>query len=90
MKKSTKLPLTRKAQKTTLRRMPPKIKALTHQRRLQNRPLQRKGRSFVTRYQKFFISPAPRTWQEDEDIAPFDQPSPLKWVPSETTYGIGA
>jgi hypothetical protein len=50
----------------------------------------RQIRLFSKRYRRFFIQPLPRTWQQDEDIVPFEQPSPLKWVPTETTYGIGA
>ena len=47
------------------------------------------GRTSVERiYQRFFVpndSPYQPSSKED---GPFEEPGPLKWVPSETTYGI--
>ncbi len=39
-------------------------------------------------YRHFFVPSPNPTWQRDEDNFSLDQPSPLKFVPSETTYGI--
>jgi hypothetical protein len=89
MQKSLKKVLTTKRASTTLRRMPLNMKRPTRQSRLKNKVLKRESLSFVKHYQRFFIQPPPMPWQQDEDIMPFEQPSPLKWVPSETTYGIG-
>lgn len=44
--------------------------------------------ALVRQYLRFF-SPVPSLGRQDDDNFYFDQPSPLKWVPSETTYGIG-
>jgi hypothetical protein len=87
--KSSKKVLTIKQASTTLRRMPLYMKRPTRQNRLKKRVLKRESLLFVKHYQRFFIQPPPMPWQQDEDIMPFEQPSPLKWVPSETTYGIG-
>jgi hypothetical protein len=75
--------LTNKHANTTLRRMPERKTNATRRKRHQSKLL-------VKHYRRFFIPPPPRHWQQEEDIVPFEQPSPLKWVPSETTYGIGA
>lgn len=39
-------------------------------------------------YNKFFAPSTNPSWRQDEDNFSLDQPSPLKFVPSETTYGI--
>ncbi len=39
-------------------------------------------------YRQFFVPSPPPAWQQDDDNFSLDQPSPLKFVPSETTYGI--
>lgn len=39
-------------------------------------------------YNRFFVPDTNPTWRSDEDNFSLDQPSPLKFVPSETTYGI--
>lgn len=41
-----------------------------------------------TEYVNIFVSiPAP-AWKQDDQNYSLEQPSFLKWVPSETTYGI--
>ena len=39
-------------------------------------------------YLEFFVPNPPPVWRQDDDDVSLDQPSPLKTVPSETTYGI--
>ena len=39
-------------------------------------------------YEEFFVPRPSPLWLRDEDNFSLEQPSPLKWVPSETTYGI--
>jgi hypothetical protein len=70
--------------------MPKAKTTVTRRKRSQSWPFRVKMPAVVKRYNRFFVPPPPRPWQQDEDIVPFEQPSPLKWVPSETTYGIGA
>jgi hypothetical protein len=39
-------------------------------------------------YLQFFVHNPRPAWQQADDNFSLDQPSPLKFVPSETTYGI--
>jgi hypothetical protein len=40
-------------------------------------------------YQRLFVpTPCPQ-WRNDNENFSLEQPSILKWVPSETTYGVG-
>jgi hypothetical protein len=41
-----------------------------------------------TEYLGYFVPP-PISRQDDNDNYSLEQPSHLKWVPSETTYGVG-
>jgi hypothetical protein len=89
MKKRSKRVLTQSDKKTNLRRMPVKrMTTPTRQKRSQIRPLKHKRLSVVERYRQFFIPTPSPLWQHDEDNFSLEQPSPYKWVPSETTYGI--
>jgi hypothetical protein len=50
----------------------------------------RKGRSTLERqYMQFFTHNQHFPKRIDRDDFYYDPPSPLKWVPTETTYGIG-
>jgi hypothetical protein len=89
MKKHSKSVLTKSGQTTTLRRMPKQKTTLTHQKRLKSRALRHKKLAVLKRYQRFFVQPISPSWQNDSDNSSLEQPSPLRWVPSETTYGIG-
>jgi hypothetical protein len=89
MKKTNKKMLTKKTSKATVRRMPLEMSSARRHNYLKNKALKRKRLSFIKRYQRFFVPPQPTLWQEDDDNSSLEQPSPLKWVPSETTYGIG-
>lgn len=40
-------------------------------------------------YKQFFVPLPSRLWKNDDDHYTLEQPSPFKWVESETTYGIG-
>jgi hypothetical protein len=51
-----------------------------------NRRRSRKQPALMRQYLRFF-APNPHLSQLDESDFYFDQPSPLKWVPSETTDG---
>ena len=90
MKIHSKSALTKRSKTTTLRHMPKEKTPKTHQKRLKSRVLRHKDLAFLERYQRFFVSPPSPSWQNDNsDNSSLEQPSPLKWVPSETTYGIG-
>ena len=39
-------------------------------------------------YRRLFVPTPSPLWQRDDDNYSLEQPSPLKWEPSETTYGI--
>lgn len=84
MKKGNKSVLTKSRKHATMRRMPKMKSGKTRRSGIGS-----KSHVLEHQYTKFFVPPPPRPWQADEDISPFDQPSPLKWVPTETTYGIG-
>lgn len=84
-----KIGLTKHLRKTSFRRMPVKKTTPTRQRRSQSRALKRKMLPTEKRYRQFFTPFPWLRWQQEDDVSPFEQPSPLKWVPSETTYGIG-
>jgi len=40
-------------------------------------------------YLGYFVPIPSPLWRNDDENYSLEQPSPLKWVPSETTYGIG-
>jgi hypothetical protein len=82
--------LTKNGQTTILRRTPIKMRSTVRQKQLKKAALKSRKLPIVKRYQKFFYPIPSLVWRQDEDFSPFEQPSPLKWVPSETTYGIGA
>jgi hypothetical protein len=76
----------------TLLNFPQAMKTVTpiRQKRLKNMVLKQKKLSVTKRYQQFF-SPIPSLfYRHDDGNVSLEQPSPLKWVPSETTYGIGS
>jgi hypothetical protein len=77
--------LTKKRASTTLRRMPAQLEA-RQKRRKASRTAKRGTLEY--RYSQFFTPPQTRGWHQEEDTPIFDRTSPLKWVPSETTYGI--
>jgi hypothetical protein len=89
MKSSKHERLTKANKRAILRRVPFKMKTPTRKNRLKNKALKQERLLVVKRYQRFFIPPPPPSWQSDDNSS-LEQPSPLKWVPSETTYGIGA
>jgi hypothetical protein len=49
----------------------------------------RKAKNLTQDYAHFFIPRPSPMWPHDDVNFSLDQPSPLKVVPSETTYGIG-
>ena len=50
----------------------------------------KKVKSLEAEYLGIFVpAPLPQ-WQRDDENYSLEQPSPLKWVPSETTYGVGS
>lgn len=49
----------------------------------------KKEKSVETEYLEYFVpQPAP-LWSNSDENYSLEQPSPFKWVPSETTYGVG-
>jgi hypothetical protein len=68
--------------------MPVEKRTLTRQKRSQSGPLKRKRASVAERYMRFFAPVPSPLWQRDDDNFSLEQPSPFKWEPSETTYGI--
>ena len=68
--------------------MPIETPTVARQKRLKNKPLKTKVPTIQDRYNQFFVpSPSP-LWQREDDNFSLDQPSPVKWVQTETTYGI--
>ena len=85
MKKRIKKVLTVKRAGATLRRMPAQPEA----RKKRSKAIRTtKNGTLEYRYNQFFTPPPTRGWHQEEDTPIFDRTSPLKWVPSETTYGI--
>lgn len=66
-----------------------KIRRMRSSKTVKTRLKLRKDSNFERRYNQFFMSPLPILRHDDNDNSSLEQPSPLKWVPSETTYGIG-
>jgi hypothetical protein len=86
MKKSSNGWLTPRRSNAILRRMP--IQKTTPTGRKTAQPLKGRKNSVVQQYKEFFVPAPSPTWQHDEDNFSLDQPSPVKWVQTETTYGI--
>jgi hypothetical protein len=57
-------------------------------RKVVTRPVKQPKLTVEFRYQQFFVPQPPSTWPQNDDNFSLEQPSPLKWVPTETTYGI--
>jgi hypothetical protein len=49
----------------------------------------KKQKSLKEKYLGYFSPIHSPLWRNDDENYSLEQPSPLKWVPSETTYGIG-
>jgi Zn-dependent protease with chaperone function len=81
--------LTKNGQTSTLQRMPMKTRTATRQKQSKKAAFNTQNLPVVKRYQKYF-SPIPSQQWRQNDITHYEELSPLKWVPSETTYGIGA
>jgi hypothetical protein len=79
--------LTNGKKRPTIRRMRAETQPV--QEHQSNRPAGRRAPPAEVLYTTFFV-PAPSPfWRNDEENFSLEQPSPFKWVPSETTYGIG-
>jgi len=50
--------------------------------------LKSKQVSLEEQYHRFFVAAPAPMWRQEGDHFSLEQPSPVKWVPSETTYGI--
>lgn len=85
MKKKT---LTEKRASMTLKWMPKQNATPIGQKRSKDRPLKIKRPAIQERYLNYFIPTPSPLWRSDDDNFSLEQPSPYKWVPSETTYGI--
>jgi len=66
-----------------------KTRTATRQKQSKNVAFKTQNLSVVKRYRRYF-SPIPSLPGRQDDITHYEELSPLKWVPSETTYGIGA
>lgn len=74
----------------TLRRMPIETLTATRQKRSKSRPLKTKTPTVQERYIQFFVPTPSPLWRDGDDNYSLEQPSPLVWVPTVTTYGIDA
>src|SRR5262245_2291335 len=81
MKRRHKKRLTRASDKSSIRRMP--NSKSTRPGRLK-RLLRVKKSTVERQYNQFFVPDR----AHDEEVASLDQPSPYKWVETETTYGV--
>jgi hypothetical protein len=52
-------------------------------------PAKRKKVSAARQYTQFFVPAVSPLWKNGDDGFYFEQPSPLEYFPSETTYGVG-
>lgn len=52
-------------------------------------PTRKKEKSVESEYLGYFVPAPSPLWRSDDENYSLEQPSHLKWVPSETTYGIG-
>jgi hypothetical protein len=64
--------------------MPSPLTAKTEKRK----EPRRKAKRLEAEYSRFFVPTPSPLWPEDDINFSLEQPSPLKVVPSETTYGI--
>jgi len=53
-----------------------------------SKPLIFKRSQAEEQYNRFFTPTPSPLWPRDDDNFSLDQPSPYKWVETETTYGI--
>jgi hypothetical protein len=61
---------------------------MTKQKRSNSKPLKTKTPAVQEVYQRYFTPNPSPNWQAENDNFSLEQPSPFKWSPSETTYGI--
>ena len=87
MKKKYKTVLTKNSPAATLRRMAIDTPTATRQKRSNSKPLKPKTPTVQERYSRFFVPTTSPLWQDDGNYS-LEQPSPLVWVPTVTTYGI--
>lgn len=87
MKKLKKNTLTPANGKASVVRMPTAVPPAPKLTRSEILP--RKDRTSEELYRQYFVATPSPQWKTDDDHFSLEQPSPLKWVPSETTYGIG-
>lgn len=52
-------------------------------------PVKRRRESAARQYNRFFVPVVSPLWKNDDNGFYFEQPSPLEYFPSETTYGVG-
>jgi len=66
----------------------PNTTPVTTRKKSGKSPLKPRTQTVQQKYGNFFV-PAPSPyWQQDNEDFSLDQPSPYKWVQTETTYGI--
>jgi hypothetical protein len=85
--KNLKMQLTKKLINPTLRCMPIETQTAARQRRSKSKPLKTKTPTVQERYNQFFVPTPSPLWREGNDYS-LEQPSPIVWVPTVTTYGI--
>lgn len=88
MKENSKTVLTKKNHRTILTEMPVETPDVTPQKRSKNKSSRTKQPPLQDQYNQFFVAAPLHLWRGDDNNFSLEQPSPYKWIPSETTYGI--
>jgi hypothetical protein len=68
--------------------MPKEPKARVRKLRTVVKPFKAKKLTVEERYRRFFVAAPSVNWRHDDDNFSLEQPSPYRWIPNETTYGI--
>ena len=80
--------LTRSKKTVTVGAMPPPPES-SRSKRVARKSPKDEERTSEELYRNFFVPAPSPLWKNDDDNFSLEQPSPFKWVPSETTYGVG-
>jgi hypothetical protein len=81
----TKTLLTKTEKVTSLQQMP-NFKSASNRAKIKS--LRVKKATIQDQYTRFFVPAPSPLWVHDDEGFSLDQPSPYKWVETETTYGI--
>ena len=87
MKTINKKRLTRRASRSIVQTMP--TAAPSPAKRIRSKPSQAADTTVEDQYAEFFVPKVSPLWAKDEHDYSLEQPSPLRFVPTETSYMDG-